>query len=231
MSGSRWLVVLTAVVGISIAGHDAPGADYTNTSSVLDGSGRWSGGGAYANISACAQPGGIAMSSAGNIINYAGFLGSFSLRPGLDTDGDGLANELDPDNDNDELADGDEVTGVTFDPITATDPDNPDSDDDGMSDGEEAVTGTDPTDETMYLHITDIRVDPSPQRAIVTWQARGGRTYDIYGTENLLSDWPPVLLDQVAAAGGSPPWFKTSASYTNLIGPATSRFYRVGVQE
>lgn len=59
-----------------------------------------------------------------------------------DTDGDGIADCVNPDDDNDGLSDTDEATA-------GTDPANPDSDGDGLSDGEEVNThGTDPLDGT-----------------------------------------------------------------------------------
>jgi hypothetical protein len=71
------------------------------------------------------------------------------LRALLDTDGDGLANELDPDDDGDGLLDLVETdTGIFVSPAdTGTDPLDPDSDDDGLSDGNEVLAVvTDPND-------------------------------------------------------------------------------------
>ena len=56
----------------------------------------------------------------------------------LDTDGDGLADSVDTD-DNDGVSDAQEA-------IDGTDPLNPDSDNDGVTDGQEAIDGTDPLD-------------------------------------------------------------------------------------
>jgi len=57
----------------------------------------------------------------------------------LDTDGDGLPDITDPDDDGDGLLDGDEVN------VYSTDPLNPDSDSDGLSDGDEVnLYGTNP---------------------------------------------------------------------------------------
>ena len=49
----------------------------------------------------------------GRFANYSGFLASVLMRPMLDTDGDGLCNELDGDNDTDGLPDGDELLADT----------------------------------------------------------------------------------------------------------------------
>lgn len=56
-----------------------------------------------------------------------------------DTDGDGLANPCDPDDDNDNLTDAEEQT-------LGTDPLDADSDNDGVDDGVEVLAGTDPLD-------------------------------------------------------------------------------------
>jgi len=75
----------------------------------------------------------------------------------LDTDGDGIPDQTDPDDDNDGLSDYEEVywdgePGLNaYDPIgnptgTDTDPLNPDTDGDGVSDGVEAEWGYNPLD-------------------------------------------------------------------------------------
>ena len=77
------------------------GAHYSpsNTASVIAGAGQWSNGGPYSNSSTVAQPGRITHTYSGQVHNYAAFLNTFSLFPALDTDQDGLANEVDADND------------------------------------------------------------------------------------------------------------------------------------
>ncbi len=92
------------------------GAPYSppNTASVIAGAGRWSNDGPYSNSSTVAQPGRITHTSGGQVHNYAGFLNTFSLFPALDTDQDGLANEVDADNDNDGLQDAAELSGSAF---------------------------------------------------------------------------------------------------------------------
>lgn len=68
--------------------------------------------------------------------------------PSLDLDGDGSPAFLDPDDDNDGLADQVETgTGIFVSPTdTGTDPLNPDSDGDGFLDGDEVEAGSDPND-------------------------------------------------------------------------------------
>lgn len=57
----------------------------------------------------------------------------------IDTDGDGLPDVCDPDDDNDGLTDAEEL-------ILGTDPLDPDTDGDGVNDGVEVLAGTDPLD-------------------------------------------------------------------------------------
>ena len=91
-------------------------------------SGTRAAGGGYTNLSAAGQPGGIAVAMAGTlplntgtIVNQAGFLSMFSLRPNL-LSVHGVPVEVDPDNDGDGLSDVAELTGSAFNPATSPDP-------------------------------------------------------------------------------------------------------------
>src|SRR5262245_11640700 len=66
--------------------------------------------------------------------------------PALDSDGDGRQAFLDPDDDNDGIADAFETNTGVFVSVTdtGTNPNDADSDDDGFVDGAEVVAGTDP---------------------------------------------------------------------------------------
>ncbi len=209
-----WGIVLLAA-GIPAA----RGQSYFQTSSVLDGTGGRSAGDRYENIAAAAQPGGIAFGSAGRYVHYAGFLGTFILQPHLDTDRDGVANELDDDNDDDLLADRTEIAGVEFSPVTPTDPNDPDGDGDGMNDGDEAVCGTDPWDDAMLLRITDI-VRGSRDEIVVTWQARDRRTYRIYRLKDPAEPLPGLFLAEITAdaPAATPPWYVVDATYEDSTG-------------
>jgi hypothetical protein len=207
----------------------APAAwgQFTNKSSVLDGSGTTSAGGTFTNISAAGQPGGIAESSGGGFINQAGFLNTFFMKPGLDTDGDGLANEADPDNDNDALADASEIGGGAFNPNTVTLVNLRDSDGDGMSDGQESVSGTDPNDPNARLALVSITNAAGNRQ--VAWLARGDsvKKYAVKTTTNALQPYATVIFSNTVA-GGSGPWFPVTnaiadSSVTNV------EFYAVEV--
>jgi len=136
----RFLPVLICLTCVGLVAL----GEVEQTSSVLDGSGARGTSGSSTNLSASAQPGSVAVSSGGTMGNYAGFLGTFVLKPTLDTDNDGLADELDLDNDNDTLTDVEELEGTAFSPVTPTDPNDEDCDDDGFTDDEEASYGSDP---------------------------------------------------------------------------------------
>lgn len=113
--------------------------------SVSDAAGHTATSGVVRSVSAVGQSGGYAFSSGGTVLHYGGFVGACTLLPSLDTDGDGIANELDNDNDGDDLSDADEVMGTPWLPATATsNPNEADTDGDGAPDGDEAVAGTHP---------------------------------------------------------------------------------------
>lgn len=222
--GVQFLILPLLLSQVSLAATE-------QTSSVLDGSGGRSSGGTLELVSAAGQPGGITVSSGGSLVNYAGFLNTFSLQPGLDTDGDGLANEVDADNDADGLEDLAEITGSAFGGNATTDPNQADSDTDGVSDGGEALSGSNPQDAAMYLHITQII---GGNDMSVKWQARHGMTYRVYRADDLTTGLPGTYLDEVTAndPAALPPWYETEAVYNHLGGGSGEhRAYYIEMRE
>jgi hypothetical protein len=201
---------------------------FTNSSAILDSSGQATGGGVYSQIGGSGQPGGITSSAGGPFVNFAGFFNTFALRPKLDTDRDGLANEFDLDNDNDGLTDIAELTGSAFVPTTLTDVNNPDSDVDWFSDGEEAAAGTDPTSLASLLKITSIR--STTNGVVVGWIARSNSTYQVKRGSTLAGGgaFTGTLATVTAQGPASPPWYGLTNYFTDTNTPAgKAAFYRI----
>lgn len=220
--------IIGVVFGLLFLGSAAGWAQISQIPSVADGSGGRSAGGDLAHVSAGGQPGGIGVARSGTLLNSAGFLGGAILRPDLDRDEDGLADEIDPDNDGDLLWDLDEIAGTAFAPLTATDLNESDSDGDGATDGEEAGAQTDPQDGSIYLHFTRVERDTSDNVAL-DWMARQNWLYRIYRFDPT-NGLPGTHLADVRApaVGGAGPWAVLTAGYTNA-GTDVRRAYYVQV--
>lgn len=217
-------VVLFSVLALGIIYAQA---QYAHVSTVHDGFGHRSTGGPYTHWSSGAQPGGIRIASAGATANFAGYLQTFALQPAKDTDGDGLPDEYDIDNDNDGLADITELEGTGFFPISPTDHNNPDTDGDGMTDGQESIAGTNPTNWNALLRI--VAISNAPGGRAVAWQARGNhqKLYVVKARTNLLSSAQVVIFSNTVA-GGLAPWYETTNSVTDTTGEP-HEFYHVEV--
>lgn len=188
---------------------------YTNRSSVLGGAGNRSASafGVASNIYAVAQPGGTGVSLGGDYVLWAGFINTFSLRPNLDTDGDGVHDEVDVDNDGDGLLDWEELTGSAFGGRVVTDPNNPDTDGDGVSDGEEAAAGTDPTDPDCFLRILSLTENDGQKT--VTWRAAGGVKYRVLGSDGS-PGLPMDVLGMSQEFGGAGWWLVRTNTFVDV---------------
>ena len=191
--------------------------------SVLDSSGTRATQGALVNITAFGQAGTVSTSEGGSITHYGGFLGCVTLFPNLDTDNDGLADELDGDNDNDGLTDLTEGGGTAFMPNTVTDINNADSDNDGVSDRKEALAMTNPQDPNAFLQVLDIATTGP---TTVEWLARGGKSYNLIAVDDLVALGSAVVISNVTASGGVAPWLETTATADDTNAP-TRRFYYI----
>ncbi len=217
---------LCLLVAINLALTIPAHAQVNQTSAVLDGTGGLSSGGGYRNISAAGQSGGIAYSTAGGIgglQNYAGFLGTFILRPDL-VDPDGVPWELSQDNDGDGLTDIGEILGTYFDPNTPTDPNSADSSGDGISDWEHAAAGTNPWGSDTFLRILDI--ERSGDLVTLTWQSRAGKDYNIRYADDLQGFPTNFLAAAVGAAPGTGPWMVSTNTLSATI-PDTRAFFAI----
>ena len=98
----------------------------------------------YTLVPSSTLPGPNGLGYSFNPVSKTGFINSdtvvnFVSIVNVDTDGDGIFNHIDLDDDNDGLSD---LLEVEY----GTDPLNPDTDGDGVSDGQEVADGTDPLD-------------------------------------------------------------------------------------
>jgi len=221
----RWIVLF---VGVMIWLRAAAGfAQISQTSSVADGMGTRSTGGDYTHIGAGGQPGGIATSRGGSYYNQAGFLNTFFLKSGLDTDGNGVPDEADWDNDGDLLADFDEILGNQFSPTSPTNPNNVDSDGDGMNDFQEMISGTDPNNPDALLEIISI-ISPGGNH-IVEWTARSNKTYRLVRSDSIIQIPTNVIALVTATGAASPPWYATTESISDITSATNQGYYAVEV--
>jgi hypothetical protein len=217
---------IIATASLLLAGSLVAFAQYTNKSSVLDGSGTMASGGTFTNISAAGQPGGIAVATGGGYVNQAGFLNTFLLKPALDTDKDGIPNEADMDNDNDGLLDEAEMAGSSFIPVTVTDLNAADSDGDGIPDGAEAVAGTNPMDADAMLEIVRIARGGI---ADIAWVARSNKTYRVLYSATPMQPVTNVLGTVTASGFANAPWYVLTNTITDASGATNSRVYGIHV--
>ncbi len=194
-------------------------AQVHHVGSVHNGTGRISdntfelGGREWRHVSAGAQPGGIQSGAAGDVDHRAGFLQAVEVRRGdLDTDDNGVPDELDWDNDGDSLSDVSELDGSAFEGYAVTDHNDPDTDGDGMSDTDEAAGMYDPLDPGHRLAIIEFYMDAGFPR--VNWIGKGGGTVNtIEYTDDAVSDEFSNTLYSGPYMGGDAPWYKVTNTY------------------
>jgi subtilisin family serine protease len=126
----------------------------------------------------------------------------------VDTDGNGLPDWW-------ELA--------YFGHLTGTDP-NADPDHDGMSNLAEWVAGTNPTNAASCLRLTVLSASNS-NSTVVSWSSVAGKNYWLERSTNLLTGFNSIVSTNIAATA------PTNILTDTAILPASTRFYRVGVQQ
>ena len=119
---------------------------------------------------------------------------AFPLDPAekMDSDGDGLGNNVDPDDDNDGVLDAEDLFPLDGTEWADADGDGTgdnadlDDDNDGMSDADEAVAGTSPLDAQSLLMIQLSQVGISNR---LSWFGVSNRYYRLEQTEDLQTLW------------------------------------------
>ena len=149
---SRWMALNMTVLLIAPP-IPAFAQNYTNVAMFAGGAGSRMTNSTYSVISSWRQPTETKETSSQEYVNRSGIIHVFTVNEVLDTDGDGIVNEDDPDNDNDGLSDVEEITGARFDPPVPSDHNDPDSDDDGATDWEESVAQTNPRDPSSVPYV------------------------------------------------------------------------------
>lgn len=190
----------------------------TNSSQVVDGGGTPVSNAFFSGVGAVGQGGPVGLNVGSGFRNHSGFLQSFVWHPSLDTDDDGIADENDPDDDNDSLLDLDELAGTDFAPVTTTDPLSGDSDGDGAADGYESLTFSNPTDGLSLFQITRIE-SRSNGFDLVEWNSQGGRTYEVIRGSNIFDlATGGETADVVTVSGGLGPFLDNVTVSTNSAG-------------
>ena len=194
---------------------DQSGGGFTVTADLLGGDGGGWQGGSGSNVHVVlAQPCPVGSLGAdgGNIQVSLGILAPFDEEAGLDTDGDGIPDATDPDDDNDGLTDEEESTRGTN-PLLA------DTDGDGYGYYIEVyVTRTSPTNPADYLRITGITRVEAGNR--ITWPSAIGVSYYLERSANLLNAEGWGVLDGPLAGSGS------DMSHDDAAPPSPA-FYRI----
>ena len=223
----RHCYLALCILGCSRGTLMAASGHLAESSFSIDAGGGWSENTDFLNRSVIGQPWSTGLGVSSSYRNHSGFLNTFVAHPHRDADVDGIADENDPDDDNDGLEDHLEQAGSLFHPEVPTDPMRADSDGDGHPDGAERVSGTNPTDPYSLFAVTWVRYASN----IVTlgWSACGGKTYEVLRAESLEAiREQPVVLERVIAQEGRGPWHE---AFVERAYPRDTQneFYRVKV--
>ena len=177
-------------------------------------------------IGVVGQPFAVSMLKNDNNVSFSGFMDTFVMFPTRDADNDGVPDESSKDNDGDTIDDVKELEGTAFSPITPTNPQLIDSDWDGVTDQIELIAGTDPTDPTSYLQISDVNI--TDQDFIIYWQGRANIDYQVLLYTNLLFTNDVFVSPTISSTNGTGSWETTWLSWTNNI-DIDAKYYRINV--
>ncbi len=138
------------------------------------------------------------------IYNFTGFIQPDDIDLLEDTDGDGIADVVDPDMDGDGLSNIDELFGSWFGGV-ATDPKRGDTSGNGTSDYEHWMTGTNPTDPESQLRITEV-IYNSPTDVRIRFRSVGGRQYELSRSTTLEGLLDAPSIDGIEGVPGQGPF-------------------------
>lgn len=214
-------------VGLALWGYGARADTLREESRVLNGCGGWAFSATHQTVISAHQAGPVGASACSDYHNQSGFLATVRMHPLLDTDGDGLPDEIDPDNDDDGLADATELGGHAFAPPTVSDPQVADGDGDGHRDGAEAAAGTNPNDADSVLRILSVKW--IGDALDVAWASRDQRQYELLAAPNAVTlAQSPTVVATVPGVGGPGPW-RQGVSTGHVAVTSTTHVYRVRV--
>ena len=213
MARSTWVLLVVTLLLPLAAFSVSPTAEVAR---VLSGCGGSASDGLRTTQIVVAQASPLGYSANDTYLNQGGFLHGSTLAPQAkhDSDGDGLQ-------------DWTELIGTAYasgTPVTPSSPTLRDSDGDGIDDREEYLTGTNPNDPLMFLHILNMGT-ASNGLSVMTFAGRNNFIYEIIQADTVSGlKTNPTVAATVLVAGGVAPWYQTLSTVTNPTPPGTTVF-------
>ena len=202
-------------------------AQYVSPVNLNDAAGNWGQSSEYHGFATIGQSSAIRTTTNSSYQSLNGFLQTFVMFPQRDSNGNGIPNENDPDDDGDGISDAMELNGSAFSPQTPTSILESDTDNDGLTDEEERICGTDPTNESEALRV---EIELENERTVISWGGREGKIYDVlFATSITQMLENPLVVETLTAGDGTGVWMKTQCMHTNNQ-TAASVLYRILVK-